>query len=363
LIDVIISRHATDCYIVGASAVSAFGFDWRTLGSAVAAGANVFAPSRQLTPSHGRVMAAQVPDVPVLLEVPLKARKLMSDPARLCAVALGLVLSDLSWSPSAVAEAGMLVGVGASGAQMSELIALLGASIEGHEFSLSRLGTAGLAACNPLFAFQLMNNFTLCHAAILNGVGGPNGAFFSRGTGTHAALAEARWLVALGEVTHALAGGADTALHPVTWASLLRDGRVAQGLVPGEGAAFLALSSQPKHALAVLERVDFFSALAVGSSLVSFLKKKIDLKSNDLVFLAPWGQVLRSHLNEFVSTAVPGLAVIDVSLSLGYALAAAPALAWVAALGLLRQSHHRRAWVLSCGIDGGVGVVLLQGVP
>jgi hypothetical protein len=349
-------------YIVGASAVSAFGFDWRTLGSAVAAGASGLSLSRQLALSHGRVMAAQVPDVPALLEVPLKARKLMSDSARLCAVALGLVWFGLAWPPSVLAQTAMFVGVGASGAQMPELMALLGASIENHEFSLSRLGAAGLAACNPLFAFQLMNNFTLCHAAILNGVGGPNGAFFSRGTGTHAALAEAHWLVALGEATHALAGGADTALHSVTWASLRRDGWVAQGLVPGEGAAFLALSSQPYQALALLQRVDFFSAVAVGSNLVSFLKKNVNLKPQDLVVLAPWGQVSRSNLTEFVNTAVPGLAVVDVGLSLGYALAAAPALAWVAALGFLRQGRHLRAWVLSIGIDGGVGVVLLRSV-
>ena len=102
------------------------------------------------------------------------------------------------------------------------MIALLDESIEGGAFSLARFGEHGLGACNPLLAFQLMNNFTMCHGAILEGVGGPNGALFSRGAGTTAALIQAVHAIRQEDCDHAVAGGADSATHPVTRAELAR---------------------------------------------------------------------------------------------------------------------------------------------
>ena len=110
--------------------------------------------------------------------------------------------------------------------------------------SISRdSASAGLTAANPLFAFQLMNNFTLCHGAILGGLHGPNSAFFSRGAGTVTALREAAFAVAGDEAPIALAGGSDSALHPVTRAELGRGGWIASDLAPAEGAALLALGA------------------------------------------------------------------------------------------------------------------------
>ena len=215
-----------DVYISGAAAVSALGFEWRGLGDAVLAGSPAFAPSLQLAGTHGEVLAAEVPPVPAGIDVDARSRKLMSHPARLAGVALRLALHDAAWPQAVREEIALYLGVGASGCAMDELNRMLSESIDEREFSQDQFGSEGLAACNPLFAFQLMNNFTLCHGAILNGTGGANGAFFSRGTGTVAALAEARWHIAAGECARALAGGADSALHPVTWAQLLRDGYV-----------------------------------------------------------------------------------------------------------------------------------------
>jgi hypothetical protein len=101
--------------------------------------------------------------------------------------------------------------------------------------SLARLGADGLLASNPLDTFRVLNNFTMCHGAILEGTTGPNGAFFSRGTGTVHALAEAVHAIESGDCERALAGGSDTALHPATWAELARDGFT--DLVPSAGAA------------------------------------------------------------------------------------------------------------------------------
>lgn len=316
-----------DVFISGAAAVSGFGFDWRGLG--------------------GAAVTAQVPAIPEAIDVDARSRKLMSHPARLAAVALRLALEDAAWQqPEQIA---FYLGVGASGCSMDELNRMLAASIEDRTFSHERFGGAGLAACNPLFAFQLMNNFTLCHGAILSGSGGPNGAFYSRGTGTVAALAEAHWLVASGECARALAGGADSALHPVTAAQLVREGYVEGGLTPAEGAGLLALSDSAEGALGRLESATFHGARGSLS---------IDAGSEDLIVLAPWGHAARKTMHDMLE----GSRATVVDAGLGDALAAAPALAWCAALDLLQRRSWRRVFVLSAGIDGGMGLAVLGSV-
>lgn len=316
-------------FVSGAAAVSAGGFDWRGLGR------------------MDNATASEVPAIPVDIDVDARSRKLMSHPARLAAVALRLALGDAAWPAEGREDIALYLGVGASGCSMEELTRMLAASIAGREFSLDRFGDAGLAACNPLFAFQLMNNFTLCHGAILNGTGGPNGAFYSRGTGTLAALAEAHWLVASGDCERALAGGADSAMHPVTWAQLVREGYAGRGLVPGEGAGLLALSAAPQGALATLDQVRFHGQKQIGR--VEGMLAEVG--ESDLLVIAPWGTDSRALLHR------PG--AVDVSARFGDALAAAPALAWCTALDLLQSGRYRRAHVISAGIDGGVGLAVL----
>ncbi|HEX8615598.1 MAG TPA: beta-ketoacyl synthase N-terminal-like domain-containing protein [Telluria sp.] len=327
-------------YISGAAAVSAFGFDWRGLASRKG-----FAPGGQLLASHGAVMAAEVPPIPPQIDVDARARKLMAHPARLAAVALRLALDDAHWTAQQREQAALYLGVGASGCSMDELTRMLAASIVDHEFSIERFGGAGLAACNPLFAFQLMNNFTLCHGAILNGTKGPNGAFYSRGTGTVAALSEAHWLIKSGECGTALAGGADSALHPVTWTQLGAAGYPARGFVPAEGAGLLALSASADGALATLDAVSFHSARAWERNPGLTTTQARD---DTIVVIAPWGSEARKRLGHD--------SALDVSLCFGDALAAAPALAWCVALDLVRMGRCRRAIVFSAGIDGGLGV-------
>ncbi len=324
-----------DVFISGAAALSGAGFDWRKLGDAVLAGDR---------------LADDVPPIPAALDVDPRSRKLMSHPARLAAVALRLALDDAAWPHPVREEIAFYLGVGASGCSMDELNRMLAASIEERVFLHHRFGGAGLAACNPLFAFQLMNNFTLCHGAILQGTGGPNGAFYSRGTGTLAALAEAHWLVLSGECERALAGGADSALHAVTSAQLVREGHVERGLAPAEGAALLALSGSVDGAVARLERTAFHRACGP-------LQLQLpDAGSEDLIVLAPWGGDARSAMQD----ALEGTraTIVDAGACLGETLAAAPALAWCAALALLQRGSWRRAFVLSAGIDGGAGLAV-----
>jgi hypothetical protein len=263
--------------------------------------------------------------------------KLMSRGARLAALAMARLVPAAGWADRL--DVGAYLGVGASGGAEDELLALLQACLVDGRFSLARFGTDGLAACNPLFAFQLMNNFTLCHGAIAQGTGGPNGAFFSRGAGTVAALQEALWALHEGDCGRALAGGADTALHPVTRAELGRDGFLAQGLVPAEAAALVALEREPQRA----------QAWVTGAHLrIAEDRARALTRDADLVVLAPWGDPARERLRSVCPDTDIATRLVDVSLAFGEALAASPALAWTEAV---RQGTGRSV-ALSLGPDG-----------
>jgi 3-oxoacyl-(acyl-carrier-protein) synthase len=338
--------------IVGAGAVTSGGVRWRGLGKDLAAGRLPLRPSRELAASHPGVISSEVGELPAALDVgDQRARKLMSRAALLGATAIRAALADAGFREGRE-EIGAWMGVGASGAAMQEAPAMLAASIEDGRLSLARLGERGIAACNPLFTFQTLNNFTLCHGAILEALGGPNGAFFSRGAGTVTALAEAAWSVREGACTRALAGGADTALHPLTWAELLRGGFAEGGLVPGEGAAVLALAATPAdRALGLLEDV------AIVAQEEDLARLRLPTAA-DLVVLAPWGSRVRGVLADLVATRLRRARTLDVTLGFGEALAATPALAWVVALDLLNPGET--AIVLNAGIDGCVASVVLR---
>jgi 3-oxoacyl-(acyl-carrier-protein) synthase len=348
--------------IVGAAALSPYGEGWRGLGRALTTGA----------PLPG--MPPEDPDA----EPPArrKARKMMSRGAYLAARCLGQLLREVAWSPAERERAGYFLGVGASGGSLDDVIALLDASIADGAFSLARFGEHGLGACNPLLAFQLMNNFTLCHGAILAGVGGPNSALFSRGAGTTAALIEAVHALREQDCEHAVAGGADSATHPVTRAELARDGFLVRGLVPAEGGGLVALAAGA-GGLAMIEGCAIASGgaapLAAGEAVAPPGAAAIDEvvaatgaradrgELPDLVVLAPWGPPAGDALRAWARIGAPRAIVVDVSAALGDALAAAPALAWIAALDLIAERRARRALVLAAGTDGDVGAVVLTG--
>lgn len=353
------NQFANPIFVSGAAAVSAFGYEWRGLGRALLSNSLSLAPSTHLSASHPGVLASELPNIPATFDAgDARARKFMSRGARLGGIALKQALADTRWEEGRE-DIGMFFGVGASGGCMTELTEMLGASMDESGFSLSRFGSAGLAACNPLFAFQLMNNFTLCHGAILNGLAGPNSAFYSRGNGTVAALFEASHAIAEGDCDRAFAGGADSALHPVTWAELVREGHVSNGFVPGEGAGILALAREPGNALARLERCGFYGPGDPLTDLIDQALIRSDSLPIDLVILAPWGTLAGTALRDATKGRFAGATVLDVSAGLGNSLAAAPALAWVAALDLLVAGKAKKALVLNAGTDGGVGAVVM----
>jgi 3-oxoacyl-[acyl-carrier-protein] synthase II len=337
--------------IAGAGAVSAYGVGWRGLGRAVAAGALPLSPSTELAASHPGVLCSAVGEVPSSLDAgDARSRKLMSRAARLGAIATRAALLDAGFHQGRE-QIGAWMGVGASGAAMQDAPAILAESVREGTLSLARLGDRGILACNPLFTFQTLNNFSLCHAAILEGLGGPNGAFFSRGAGTAAALAEAMQSLREGSCERALAGGADTAMHPLTWAELVRSGLARDGFVPGEGAAVLALSCDSDRALGFVESVTTVPDGADANAL------NIPRRA-DLAVIAPWGAPCRALLSDLLASRCATPRTVDLTRHLGDALAATPALAWVVALDLL--SPGESALALSAGPDGCIASVLVR---
>lgn len=336
--------------IVGAGAVSAHGLEWRGLGQILRSGRCQPTPSRELALSHPGTLSFEVESLAAPESVVEKrARVLMSRSAVLSAMATSAVLRDAGWREG-LENVGFYLGVGASGGSLAELTAMLVASVENRELSLPRFGDQGLAAVNPLFAFQLMNNFTLCHSAIFHGTQGPNAAFFSRGSGTVVALLEAAHALLDDECDRALAGGADSSVHGVTWAELVREGWVAQGLVAGEGAALLALA----HPTATESALGFLDYVAVAAH------TDLDCSDADAVIVVPWGPPARDSLLSFAEAALPGRPVLDLSTILGEALAASPALGWTVALDLLASEQLGRVLVLSRGLDGDLGIVAIR---
>lgn len=316
----------------------------------------------------GRALAIDAPLPGIPAEAPLatpRARKMMSRAAYLAARCLGDLVRELAWTDEGE-HIGYFLGVGASGGSLDDFLALLDESIVDGAFSLHRFGDRGLAACNPLLAFQLMNNFTLCHGAILEGLGGPNSAVFSRGAGTIAALAEAVHAVSSGECERAISGGADAPTHPTTVAELAREGFVARGLVAADAAALVALEASPSTTpdTTIIEGCGIASgrgrpiADAIADAVAATRREPIE--QVDIVVIAPWGPPAADALRSWTAGRFPTATVVSTG-ALGESLAATAALAVIAAADLLADAAGpRRAIVLTLGVDGDPGAVALS---
>ncbi len=343
--------------IAGAAAISRYGASWRGL-------------SRALV--DGTALPGVPAETPLVNPKARNARKMMSRGAYLAAATLADLMREVAWSPEQREGAGYYLGVGASGGSLDDVTALLEASIVdgtsgAREFSTVAFGEHGLAACNPLLAFQLMNNFTLAHGAIFEGLGGPNSALFSRGSGTTAALIEAVHAIASGDCDRAIAGGADSALHPVTMAELAREGFTANGLDGSEGAALLALVRADQ-----LDEAATRSAIVSGCGIATGWGRPLSLAINqawesalctadavDAVVVATCEPSATDVVTEWARDSFPRARLVDTTM-LGATLAAGPALGWIAALDLIAAGDSRTVLVIDAGVDGDAGAVLIR---
>jgi 3-oxoacyl-(acyl-carrier-protein) synthase len=332
--------------VIGTGCASPAGFADGALGAALLAGAPLLAASQALGATHPGVLGGEVPAIPASHEVgDRKLHRLMSRGARLGSIAARTALAHAGLDAAARDPAAWFCGVGTSGSAPAEIEAVVQASLDGeHAWSERRMCERGLKVFHPLRTFALMPNMTLCHSAIAFGVRGPSAAVFSRGGGTADALALAAWAIADGECATAIAGGADTALDCLTWAELVREGHVERGLVPGEGAGTIVLARSPAHALAWITGAATRTAGADPAHAVRAVLGEVG--AAEAYVLAAWGA-----LAEAARTVIGDARILDQCAVIGDALAAAPALAWCAAVDLVRGGR-RSVVVLSAGVDG-----------
>jgi len=280
---------------------------------------------------------------------------LMSRGALLGAVAMANAIADADWPVEGRLETAAFMGVGASGGEIPQLERILKASMGDDGFTEQRLCRRGVRACSPLFTFQLMNNFTLCHGAILEGIGGENGAFYSRGVGTVRALREAWWALEEGDAAQALVGGADDALYPVTSDELIRQG--ADEAMLGAGAGVLALTGQSSSAgmatVSACEVWDDWPAVRMVEA------KLRGAGAWDHVVVAA-AHSAAEKCDALVRALAPNTPSSSMGAHFGEVLAAGPALAWVFATSLIVGGRARRVGVVTAGLDGGLGVTVLS---
>lgn len=365
--------NAPPVFLCGAGVLGAHGSGYAGLARAIAGGTRWARLSHQLAQSPPRTWAAEIDPLPEPVDpAERRARALMSRSAVLANLATQTCLRHARPSvPNR--ELGFYLGVGASGGGMDQLTTMLQASLDDGRLSWEQFGDAGLRACNPLYAFSLMNNFTLCHSAILQGPAGPNSAFFSRGGGTLLAISEAMAALIEGECSYALAGAADSAVHPVTWDELARQSRGAPTILPGEGAAIFALSLSADHALAQIDRCSLFPqpvcapGLAAGpqsAPLLDDLRRALTSESDcDACVIATSHTTILPGLLAAVQARfgqTSAITTVDLCAALGECLAASPALGWAVALDLLENQQARRVLVLSVGQDGDLGISILR---
>lgn len=278
-----------------------------------------------------------------------RARRLMSRPALMATLATKDLLADLSnvLDGAQKRALGLFVGVGSSCGDMHELRAMLQASIHEGVFDLARFGDEGLRACNPLYAFQLMNNFTMCHPAIVHELTGPNACLFSRGAGTVFALVEAVASVREGLCEHALVGGADSCLHPVTLFEM--QAHPYQVDDPGEGAALIAVAAENvSSALAYIENVWIVQASQPLQDLV------FDIGHTDAIVSFGRGERLNTLVASMLQACDKAPKQHFLGHVFGETLAAGPAIGWCVALDLIVTGDAQRVAAVGASVDGDV---------
>jgi hypothetical protein len=253
----------------------------------------------------------------------------------LAALATRAALDEAGW-PANRDAIGLYLGVGAAGVELGEV---------------DRWREGGAMPA------QVTNDLPLSFTAAREGLGGPGGAFLSRGSGTVFALLEAIHALEGGAGESAspggcekiLAGGADSTVVPLPWDEL-----AILPMRPAEGAAVLALATGPGKRLATLQHA------AVAAGPIDRWRVRV-VHDVDTVIVAESIMVLQRELVDFATRLHPGARIHDLGEVLGAPLAATPALGWAAALDLIASGNAWRVRILSCGLEGDAGDVVLTG--
>lgn len=310
-----------------------------------------------------------------------KALKLTDRRTRLAVAACATAVADAGICGEALEGAGVLLGTASSDLLAADLARAL-APDPGRRSATDVPFFAGrvLDGLNPLWLLQVLPNLASAHVAIQLGARGPNSTAMTDAAAGLQAIGEAASWIAGGECDAAVAGGADTAMHPVAWAGyeqagLFEPDASGRRFAPGEGSAALVLEAReralargarPKGELLGFGAVgpaggETAAALgrAVGEALAGreLPGSAAPVLALDALRPASERAALQAVLR-LAAGAAPDAEVLDVTASAGHALAAAGP---IAAALLLQGLAPPGAAILvaSLGLSGQAAALLL----
>ncbi|MBN1506744.1 MAG: beta-ketoacyl-[acyl-carrier-protein] synthase family protein [Sedimentisphaerales bacterium] len=260
--------------ITGLGAVSPLGLSAEEMWSGLCAGRCGIGRVKAFDPTGLPCeLAGEVPDYRIQDYVPKthrKATKLMCRDIELAVIAArdaivgsGLVTKGVDPEHVNVDPARMAINVGAGmiSCDMAELGPAVAASTTDGRFDLRRWGERGLELITPLWLLKYLPNMLACHISIIHDIQGPSNTITCAEASAHLAIGEAAQVIARGSADVAVAGGAETRVHPLL---LIRQSLLhrsvtsragapeaacrpfdvnAQGSVFGEGAGMVVLEN------------------------------------------------------------------------------------------------------------------------
>lgn len=311
-----------------------------------------------------------------------KALKLTDRRTRLAVAAAAMAVDDAGLPAEALEAAGVLLGTASSDLLAADLARALAPDPDRRSavdvpFFAGRV----LDGLNPLWLLQVLPNLASAHVAIQLGARGPNSTAMTDAAAGLQAIGEAAAWIAADECDVVVAGGADTAMHPVAWAGyeqagLFEPDASGRRLAPGEGSAALVLEERERSlargARPRGELVGFGTASpAAGEQAASSLARAVGealagrrgdgfpapLLALDLLRPASERKALEAALR-LAAGAAHDAAVLDLTPSSGHALAAAGPIAAALLLEGL-ASPGAAILVASLGLNAQAAALLL----
>ncbi len=172
-------------------------------------------------------LAGEVPDYRIQDHVPKthrKATKLMCRDIELAVIAArdaiagsGLVTKGIDPEHVNVdpTRMGINVGAGMISCDLTELAPAAAASTTDGQFDLRKWGKQGLDLITPLWLLKYLPNMLACHISIIHDIQGPSNTITCAEASAHLAIGEAAQVLARGDADVALAGAAETKVHPL----------------------------------------------------------------------------------------------------------------------------------------------------
>ncbi len=254
-------------------------------------------------------IAAEVPEFDLTAFVPLahrKSIKIMGRAARFGVAAAGLAVKDsgLDLSREDPEQIGVVLGTGLVPIDLPEVAPLLRSACDGEgRWNLEKLGRSGVQELFPLWILKYLPNMTAAHVSMIHGAQGPNSTITTACAAGTQAVGEGFRLIARGDCSVVLAGGADSridpllvlaysalgalspALRPPAEVSRPFDGE-RNGFVLGEGAGVLVLE-ELERARKRGARI-YAEVLGLGSSFDAYGVTKPDPEAGGAVRSIRW---------------------------------------------------------------------------